>query len=62
MDKLAVQSRYTRVAYWHPAPHVIRFSNHLIRQMAKSGQGSATHPRAPAWMAAAVSAAPSKDL
>jgi hypothetical protein len=41
MDKLAVQSRYTRINYWSRAPHVVRFSDHLIRQMIKSGRESA---------------------
>jgi hypothetical protein len=54
MDKLAVQSRYTRINYWYRAPHGIRFSDHLIRQMLKSGQEAPTKPRAPLRVAAAV--------
>ena len=61
MDKLAVQSRYTRINYWYRAPHAIRFSDHLIRQMIKSGQESSTNPRAPLRAAAAVSLTPGND-
>jgi len=61
MDKLAVQSRYMRINDWYRAPHVIRFSNHLIRQMIRSGQESSTNPRAPLRVATAVSVAPVKD-
>jgi hypothetical protein len=58
MDKLAVQSRYTRINYWYRAPHVIRFSDHLIRQMIKGGQEASNHPRAPRRAATAVGVTP----
>ena len=61
MDKLAVQSRYTRINYWDRAPHAVRFSNHLIRQMTKSGQESSNITRAPLRAATAVSLTPGND-
>jgi hypothetical protein len=36
MDKLAVQSRYTRINSWYRAPRLVRFSNRLVRQMTRS--------------------------
>jgi hypothetical protein len=41
MDKLAVQSRYTRINSWYRAPRLIRFSDRLVQQMIKGGGGSA---------------------
>jgi hypothetical protein len=61
MDKLAVQSRYTRINDWYRAPHAIRFSNHLIRQMMKSGQESSNNPRAPLRVATALNLIPGRD-
>lgn len=36
IDKLTVQSRYTRATWWGRAPKNLRFSDHLIRQMRQS--------------------------
>jgi hypothetical protein len=36
MDKLAVQSRYTRINSWYRAPRLVRFSDRLVRQMTRS--------------------------
>jgi hypothetical protein len=41
MDKLAIQSRYTRINSWYRAPRLIRFSDRLVRQLIKSGHESA---------------------
>jgi hypothetical protein len=38
MDKLAVQSRYTRINSWYRAPRLVRFSDRLVRQMTRSGR------------------------
>ena len=41
MDKLAVQSRYTRINSWYRAPRLVRFSDRLVRQMIRGGRESA---------------------
>jgi hypothetical protein len=41
MEKLAVQSRYTRVNSWYRAPRNVRFSDRLVRQMIRIGRESA---------------------
>jgi hypothetical protein len=61
MDKLAVQSRYTRINDWYRASHAIRFSNYLIRQMIKSGQNSASNPCAPLRVATGLGLIPRTD-
>jgi hypothetical protein len=61
MDKLAVQSRYTRINYWYRPPHVVRFSNHLIRQLLKSGEEPSNHARAPLRVATGPSLSPGNN-
>jgi hypothetical protein len=43
MDKLAVQSRYTRINSWYRAPRLVRFSDRLVRQMTRSGREFVRH-------------------
>jgi hypothetical protein len=41
IEKLTVQSRYTRAPWWGRAPKNVRFSDYLIRQMRQSS--ASTH-------------------
>ena len=41
MDKLAVQSRYTRINSWYGPPRLVRFSARLVRQFTGSAHESA---------------------